>query len=233
MNVNDHTRESLIAFETRIKTLWEAGELPCLLHLCGGNEGQLLDIFNDVRPGDWIFSTHRNHYHALLAGIPVDTLEASILNGRSMFTYSREHNFFCSAVLAGTCCIATGVAFAIGPRSPEDNYNGRLGRPHVWCFIGDGGAEQGHFWEAINFVEAHDLPCTFIVEDNDRSVDTPRAPRRGNGVDPINRALATYKCVRRYEYTPTYPHAGAATPFQIQFKTEAIERLRAVVPVSK
>lgn len=218
------TREELISFENRIKSLWEAGELPCLLHLSGGNEGQIRNIFQDVKPGDWVFSTHRNHYHALLAGIPAEALEKRIRDGGSMFVYSRTCNFLCSAVLAGTCCIAAGVAWAIKNESEDTIPNKYL--PHVWCFIGDGAVENGHFWEAINFVEAHDLPCTFVVEDNDRSVDTPRAPRRGKGHDPINRALATYQCVRRYEYTPTYPHAGAATPFQIKFKEEAIRRMR-------
>jgi TPP-dependent pyruvate/acetoin dehydrogenase alpha subunit len=184
--------------------------------LSGGNEGQLVHIFKDIKPGDWVFSTHRNHYHALLAGIPSDQVEARIKDGRSMFVYSKEQNFFCSAILAGTCGIAAGVAWSIhnDPRKPISP------RPQwVWCFIGDGGEEQGHFYEAAMFVEANDLPCTFIIEDNDRSVDTPRTARRGQakGLEHL------FKCVMRYEYKPTYPHAGSGCSFQIKFKPEAIE----------
>lgn len=92
----------------------------------------------------------------------------------------------------------------------------------VWCFIGDGGEEEGHFYEAAMFVEANDLPCTFIIEDNDRSVDTSRAHRRGNakGLEHL------FKCVRRYHYTPTYPHAGSGCAFKIEFDKDAIERHR-------
>src|SRR5215468_3307083 len=105
--------EDLIAFETDIKNLWELGQLPCLIHLCGGNEEQLLEIFSEIQSGDWIFSTHRTHYHALLSGIPPGILRQKIINGDSMFIYSSEHHFFCSAVLAGCCGIAAGIAWSI------------------------------------------------------------------------------------------------------------------------
>ncbi len=208
----------MIDFENQTKTDWEAGDLPCLLHLAGGNEEQLVEIFKEIRPGDWIFSTHRNHYHALLAGVPTDTVREKINNGDSMFVYSKEHNFFCSAVLAGCCGIAAGIAWAIR-NDPEFSF---LSHPWVYCFIGDGGEEQGHFYEAAMFVEANDLPCTFIIEDNNRSVDTPRDARRGDakGLEHI------FKCVRRYHYEPTYPHAGSGCKFQITFKPEAIERMK-------
>lgn len=223
------TAQNLIEFESNIKDLWEGGQLPSLVHLCGGNEEQLLEIFSEIKPGDWIFSTHRTHYHALLAGIDPHELSKSIRGGDSMFVYSKERNFFCSAVLAGCCGIAAGMAWTI-----KNNVNGRFcacddppsmhgyDEHHVWCFIGDGGEEEGHFYEAALFVEANDLPCTFIIEDNDRSVDTPRSVRRGNakGLEHL------FKCVRRYHYVPTYPHAGSGCNFKIQFDKEAIERLR-------
>jgi TPP-dependent pyruvate/acetoin dehydrogenase alpha subunit len=209
--------EDLIAFENQTKADWEAGDLPCLLHLAGGNEKELLEIFSRIKEGDWIFSTHRNHYHALLAGIPLGDLRAKINRGDSMFVYSKERNFFCSAVLAGCCGIAAGVAYDM--KTFPGNH---LTDAHTWCFIGDGGEEQGHFYEAAMFVEANELPCTFIIEDNDRSVDTPRTARRG----PAKGLEHLFKCVRRYHYEPTYPHAGSGCKFQIKFKPEIIERMK-------
>ena len=150
---------------------------------------------------------------ALLAGIDPDLLELKIRQGDSMFVYSRKHNFLCSAVLAGCCGIAAGVAWQLKKEWP-------IIGPWVWCFIGDGGEEEGHFYEAAMFVEANDLPCTFIIEDNNRSVDTPRDRRRGaaKGLEHL------FKCVRRYHYTPTYPHAGSGCSFKIEFDKEATER---------
>lgn len=243
----NHTRESLIAFEDRIKAHWEAGNLPCLLHLCGGNEEQLISIFNDIRPGDWVFSTHRNHYHALLAGMPADELEAAILDGRSMFAFRRAQmqpgfdperagmwdgaNLYSSAILAGTCAIAAGVAWTcFWARHPKAHL-----APKVWCFLGDGAEEEGHFYEAALFVEAHNLPCTFIIEDNQRQVDTDKVTRRGINLKGLHpwRPLDHFKCVRRYYYTPTYPHAGSrAKPGTIRFQPEAIERMRQATQVN-
>lgn len=214
--MNYATKESLIAFEDRIRALWEAGELPCLLHLCGGNEEQLVEIFAEAKEGDWFFSTHRNHYHALLAGLDHGALQQSISDGRSMFTFSKERNFLSSAVLAGTCGIAAGVAFDLKSRNSTNR---------VWCFIGEGAIAEGHFWEALNFVEGHALPCVFVIEDNGRQVDTPKAEHRG-AHDRMDAALSLYGCVRRYEYTPVYPHAGSGCKFQIKFKPEAIERMK-------
>ncbi len=206
------TAQSLIEFESGIRKLWEQGQLPSLVHLCGGNEQQLINIFAEIKKDDWIFSTHRTHYHALLAGIDPDLLELKIRQGDSMFVYSKQYNFLCSAVLAGCCGIAAGVAWAC--------FNTAGNMSNVWCFIGDGGEEEGHFYEAAMFVEANDLPCTFIIEDNNRSVDTSREHRRGaaRGLDHL------FKCVRRYHYTPTYPHAGSGCSFKIEFDKEATER---------
>jgi len=210
------TAEDLIEFESGIKGLWEAGGLPSLIHLCGGNEEALIRIFSEIEEGDWIFSTHRTHYHALLAGIDPMVLAQKISDGDSMFVYSRQHNFLCSAVLAGCAGIAAGVAWVI--RQDFLEFNDPL--TNVWCFIGDGGEEEGHFYEAAMFVEANDLPCTFIIEDNNRSVDTPREHRRGTakGLEHL------FKCVRRYHYMPTYPHAGSGCSFKIEFDKEAIKR---------
>ena len=202
--MNHHTAESLIEFETRIRDKWERGELPCLLHLCGGNEAQLIDIFREVNEGDWVFSTHRNHYHALLAGVPAEKLEGLIQFGQSMFVFDKARNFLSSSILAGTCCVAAGVAFDIKQRG---------GSEHVWCFLGDGAEEEGHFYEAVLFVNAHALPCTFVIEDNDRSVDTPTAERRPNGS-----GVRWPECVMRYEYVPSYPHAGSGCKHRIEFK---------------
>jgi TPP-dependent pyruvate/acetoin dehydrogenase alpha subunit len=219
-----HTAQSLIAFENRIKAHWEAGRLPSLIHLCGGNEDHLLEIFARIRPGDWVFSTHRNHYHALLCGMPEAELEQAIIDGRSMFTFRRarknaDANIYSSAILAGTCGIAAGVAYACRPMLHDRAHLA----PKVWCFLGDGAEEEGHFYEAALFVEANALPCTFIIEDNARQVDTPKDHRRtGRAATPLDH----FHCVRRYHYTPTYPHAGSGCKHFITFQPEAIERLK-------
>lgn len=259
--MHTHTKESLIAFEDRIRAHWESGAVATQVHLCGGNEEQLLKIFADIRPGDWVFSTHRNHYHALLCGMPEAELEQAILDGRSMFSFRRAKDILheaneaqptkslqcadtpissfpslpsvqndrslmldgchlvSTAILAGQCGIAAGVAWAM---QWHHHPAGHLA-PKVWCFLGDGAEEEGHFYEAALWVESHNLPCTFIIEDNGYQMDTPKAERRaGAAWNPLDK----FNCVRRYTYTRTYPHAGTGTPIK-PLTASAIERARA------
>lgn len=202
--MNYVTVDDLKNFELGITKLWEVGDLPYLLHLCGGNEDWLVDFFSQVKEGDWIFSTHRNHYHALLSGVAPERLEELIREGDSMFVFDRSRHFFTSSILAGTCCIATGVAWALKEEASKNR---------VWCFLGDGAEEEGHFYEAVMMVTGHNLPCTFIIEDNDRSVDTTVEERIPNQF-----RMQWPKCVIRYRYTPVHPHAGNACKHIIQFK---------------
>lgn len=202
------TAEELIAFEKRVESWWEAGELPFLTHLSGGNEKKLIEIFSEVKDSDWVFSTHRSHYHALLKGITELELENLIKGGRSMFVFNSKLNFFTSSVLSGTCAIAAGVAWHLSKISSGSS---------VFCFVGDGAIENGHCYEAALFVDAHNLPCRFIIESNGRQVDTPVEERRGSS-SHLSNPLSNFKCVTQYEYTPTYCHAGNGTKKTIKFK---------------
>lgn len=200
-----HTKESLIAFEESVRQAWETGELPSLIHLCGGNEDQLLAIFENVREQDWVFLSHRGHYGALLKGMPEDKLMEFIRSDRSMFIFDQERRIYQSAILSGCVPIAVGVAAAIKEEGTHQ---------HVHCFIGDGAADNGALWEAALYVTGHSLPCTFYIENNGRQVDTPLHVRRGE-THWICRLVAP--CVQEYFYNPRWPHAGSGCAHQITF----------------
>jgi len=76
------TKAELISFEDRIGELYLDNKLPFLFHLSGGNEEQLISIFEKIDENDYVISNHRSHYHALLHGIPAEAIEDRILNGR-------------------------------------------------------------------------------------------------------------------------------------------------------
>ena len=187
------TKNDLLDFESNIAKLYKESKLPFLFHLSGGNEDQLIEIFKEIKEGDYVLSTHRSHYHALLHGIPADVLTDRILNGRSMFVYDRKRNFFCSAIIGGTAAIAAGIALALKRKKSDQK---------VWCFVGDGTEDSGHLFEAARYVDGFDLPCTFIIEDNNRSVTTSKIERWGKLESPT-----FFPCVRRYSYDITWPHA--------------------------
>lgn len=190
---NKKTKEELIELENKIVQKYNDGELPYFMHMCGGNEDQLIKIFEEISEGDYIFSTHRAHYHYMLAGASEEDIIKKINKGESMFIFDKKLNFLSSSVLAGTCGIAAGVALALKMKKSKQR---------VWCFIGDGAEDEGHFYEAVKFVESNKLNCTFVIEDNDRSVDSSKKERGSSYT------INWPECVIRYHYTPTHPHSG-------------------------
>jgi pyruvate dehydrogenase E1 component alpha subunit len=194
------TKELLIATENRIKAHWEAGDLPYLTHLAGGNEDFLLEYYGkNVKPGDWVLCSHRTHYHALMYGIDPDDLVQRVLNGKSMFIYSDR--FICSAIVAGVCSIACGIALGIAQKGPPSSSK-------VHCFIGDGATDEGSFWEAARFAMGRDLPLTFIIEDNGAQCGVGKTERWGDYWPLLPLVSKENKFLKYYQFNPTYPHAG-------------------------
>mgnify|MGYP001607407591 CR=1 FL=1 len=199
---------SLKKFEKGLAELFEAGKINAPLHLSGGNERQLISIFKEVKEHDWVFATHRNHYHYLLKGGDEQKLIDEVLGlptgickgqGRSMHIYDKSINFYTSAIVAGTCAIACGVGHAIKQEFGQDQNSGR---PHVWVFVGDGAEDSGHFVEAVRITTSKLLPVTFIIEDNDLSIDSTKK-MRWHLYEPVNES-----CIVRYKYERLYPHVG-------------------------
>ena len=204
------TKEELIAFEEKIRDLYSRAEIRAPIHLSKGNEDALIEIFKGIKKEDWVFTTYRNHYHALLKGMSPEWLEREIREGRSMHVMSAEDKFYTTSIVAGHIPIALGAAMALK----------RKGSPnHVWAFCGDMAAETGVFHESTKYAACHKLPITFIVEDNGLSVDTPT--RKVWGVDGFNGQVENYVPVKsleeavssnpvvlRYNYTRGWPHHG-------------------------
>ena len=182
----------LIDFETEIKEIYEDGKITGPIHLSGGNEDELIKIFKDVDKDDWVFSSWRNHYHALLHGIPRDKLMNLIIRGKSMSVYSKEPKFYSSSIVGGIIPIALGVAQSIKMKGEENK---------VWCFVGDMTFESGIFHESYKYAKNFDLPLQFVVEDNNLSTNTPVDETWG-GKQEVPSDIIYYK------YKSDYPHHG-------------------------
>jgi len=180
--------QELIAFESEIAELFNAGEIRAPVHLHGGNERQLIEIFKLIKPDDWIFSSHRSHYHALLKGIPPELVKAEILKGNSISLQFPQYRFHTSAIVGGIIPIALGVAMT---------------GDTVWCFVGDMAANTGIFHECAKYADGHRLSIHFVIEDNDMSVDTPTRHVWGG-----QSVMIEYPFTEYYKYIRIYPHAG-------------------------
>jgi len=185
-------KKNLINFELDIKKIYEAGKIKAPIHLSGNNEDSLISIFKKIKKNDWVFSTWRNHYHALLKGIPIDWLKKEIIAGRSMGINNIKYKFYSSAIVAGTIPIALGVAKALKLKKKNQK---------VWVFIGDMTFETGMFHECYKYAKNHKLPLKFVVEDNNLSTNTPT-----NKVWVKKSKIP--KDVIYYKYKRKYPHHG-------------------------
>ncbi len=188
------TTEALRACETEMASLYAEGKVNGPAHFSFGNEEQLIKIFREIQPGDWVCTTYRNHYHALLHGIPQEYLKQQIIGGRSMHIMSKEHRFITSALVSGTLPIAVGIALALQRQGSRNK---------VWAFCGDMAAQTGMFEECIKYAEQHTLPVTFIVEDNEYGCETPTQAVWGTS-SPSQRKNIIY-----YTYKNKFPHQGA------------------------
>ena len=182
------TKKDLIRFEHMIADLYEKGKIQAPIHLAGTNEKQLIRVFKHVKKNDWIFSTWRNHYHWLLSSRSPKELRKQIVEGHSMHVFGER--FFTSAIVGGISSIAMGVAWSLKKKRRKG---------HVWCFVGCMGSRCGITMESINYAKGHDLPITFVVEDNNLSVKTNTRESWGKGKKDKE---------IHYKYKRKYPHAG-------------------------
>jgi len=185
-------KEDLLKFEEKIKKIYEAGKIKAPIHLSGNNEEVLIKIFKKIKKNDWVLSTWRNHYHALLKGIPEKWLEKEIVDGRSMGINNLKYKFYSSAIVGGIIPIALGIAKALKLKKSENK---------VWAFIGDMTFETGSFHECYKYAKNYRLPLKFIVEDNNLSTNTPTDKVWGKK-NKIPKDIIYYKYKRKY------PHHG-------------------------
>ena len=175
----------LIAFEREVAERCDAGEIHGPVHLNSDTQAApLIEIFRDIKRTDWVLGTWRSHFACLLHGVPRERVMAEIIAGRSMMLHFPEHRFMSSAIMGGMLPIACGLA---------------AGGERVWCFIGDMCARTGAFNDAAQYAAGHNLPVTFVQEDNGLSTNTPtNATWFGDNPRPMQN--------RKYAYKRTTPH---------------------------
>ena len=199
------TPADLRAFTARIAE--RVPEIRAPVHLSGGAEEQLCEYFaKHHRPGDWVFSTWRAQYHALLAGVPEAEVEARVLAGKSITLCFPEARFFTSAIVGGHLPIALGVAMGIRRNL---NISSKHSQPRVHVFLGDMAATTGTFHECLRYAEGHRLLISFVIEDNGISVCTPTdevwGERTSNYIQSGDDGMVQ---VHRIPYHLPHPHSG-------------------------
>jgi pyruvate dehydrogenase E1 component alpha subunit len=192
------TPDDLIAFEKRVADAFNDAKIRAPVHLSGGNEVDLIELFDaaDIGDDDWVLTTWRSHYHCLLKGVHPERLFADIVAGRSITLCYPDKKILSSAIVGGILPIGLGLAWSIK----------RAGTGRVFVFVGDMAARTGVFDECLRYAAGHDLPIQFTVEDNQLSVVSPTEKVWG---EEYTEPLRRYERVDAYDYKLGWPHAGA------------------------
>lgn len=197
------TSEDLINFEAKVAELFNEGKIRAPIHLSSGCEEKLIEIFSSIDKDDFVFTTWRSHYHALLKGIPQEMLLDEILNGNSISLNFPEFNFYSSAIAGTHMPLAVGLAYALKLQNS---------RSKVWCFVGDMTSESGIASSSIKYSARQELPIKFVIEDNNLSVCSDT--RKVWNSEKLFYADFSHSNVIAYKYKNKYPHAGAGKRVQ-------------------
>ena len=142
------TVKQLRDFELEIFDLFKNKKITSPIHLRGGNEQQLIEVFRNIKPQDYCFTTWASHLECLLKGVPRKEVKKSILNNKSICLSFKKYNIISSAIVGGNAPIATGIA--MGNKMRQENR-------HVWCFVGDMSFYTGAVQESLRYSEVHIL----------------------------------------------------------------------------
>ena len=178
------THEELIKLYSTMATirrfeetaLYEVGArgISGAVHSSAGEEAGATGLITQLRPDDYIASTHRGHGHSIAKGVDPKRMMAEIIGrttgtnkgkGGSMHIADMSTGMLgANGIVAASVPLAVGAALTIKTK----------GTDHVAiAFFGDGGANQGVVHESMNLASIWKLPVIFVCENNLYAESTP------------------------------------------------------------
>ncbi len=169
-------------FEEKAGQLYGMGLIGGFCHLYIGEEATVTGIQSVLKPGlDTCITAYRNHGHMLVSGISANEVMAELTGraggcsrgkGGSMHMFSIENGFFGGHGIVGAQ-VSIGLGLAFSHKYKND------GGVCV-AYMGDGAANQGQVAESYNMAALWNLPCLFVIENNQYSMGTS-VPRHAAG----------------------------------------------------
>lgn len=171
--------------------LYQAEKIRGFLHLYIGQEAVAAGVLATLAPEDAIVATYREHGHALVKGVPMDSVMAEMFGkiegcsrgrGGSMHIFDKERRFY-----GGNAIVGAGLPLAVGLALADK----MQGRDRVSaCFFGEGAVAEGEFHESLNLAQLWQLPVLFVCENNLYAMGT--ALERSESEIDIHAKAASY-----------------------------------------
>ncbi|MUU70594.1 pyruvate dehydrogenase (acetyl-transferring) E1 component subunit alpha [Pseudarthrobacter sp. GA104] len=161
-------------FDERASLMVKRGKIPGTVHTSIGQEAQVVGACMALGDGDYMSGNHRSHGHPIGKGSPLGPLMAELVGKATGVCQGKGGSLHLadfavgslgeSGIVGSSIPIATGAAL-----SSKVLGNGKVSL----AFFGDGAANQGCLYEAMNISGVWDLPVVFLCENNQYALSTP------------------------------------------------------------
>ncbi len=182
-------------FEIRAESAYQQGKVGGFFHAYIGQEAIQTAAVAVMGRNQWWLTTYRCHALALLLGATPNELMAELYgkeNGNAMGRGGSMH-FYTDRLLGGFGIVGGQIPVAIGAAFTL-RYLEQEGA--AVCFLGDGAVAQGAFHESLNLAALWDLPCIFVIENNQWGMGTPVS--RAISLEPIAETKAPAYGIKGY-----------------------------------
>jgi dihydrolipoamide dehydrogenase len=170
-----HRQMQLIRrFEERAQEQYTKAKIGGYCHLNIGEEATVVGGVLALRSNDWIFTSYREHGHAIARGIEPKAVMAELFGketgtshgrGGSMHLVDVSKRFMGGyGIVGGHLPLAVGGAWAVKYQKQPDV---------VFCMFGDGATNIGAFHESLNMSKVFDLPVVWFCVNNRYGMGTP------------------------------------------------------------
>lgn len=175
-------------FELRAEAAYQQGKIGGFFHAYIGQEAIQTAAVEVLGWNHWYATSYRCHALALLLGATPNELMAELFGratgnakgrGGSMHFFT-ERLMGGFGIVGGQIPIATGAAFALKYQKKKEEL--------ALCFMGDGAVAQGAFHESLNLAALWNLPCIYVIENNQWGMGT--AVNRAISVERIAESKA-------------------------------------------
>jgi pyruvate dehydrogenase E1 component alpha subunit len=160
-------------FEEACEPVARAGKIPGGMHSSAGQEAVAVGAARALEAPDILVSSHRSHHTSLAKGVTPRAVMAELYGkatgcaggrGGHMHLAQFEIGLWGSnGIVGGGLGIAVGVALAARMRDLDQV---------CLAFFGDGGANTGRTWEALNLAAIWQVPLVVVCENNLYAVET-------------------------------------------------------------
>ena len=170
-----HRQMQLIRrFEERAQEQYTKAKIGGYCHLNIGEEATVVGGILALKKNDYIFTSYREHGHAIARGIDPKAVMAELFGketgtshgrGGSMHMFDASLRFMGGyGIVGGHLPLAVGGGWAVRYHKAKDV---------VFCMFGDGATNIGAFHESLNMAKVFHLPVVWFCINNRYGMGTP------------------------------------------------------------